>query len=67
MADSEQNKIAIRAVRSQLKLALAELDRLRIRMAANEVNAAIEVLNDRLGETTSPEEIETLQRRHFSD
>lgn len=67
MADSEQDKIAIRAVREQLKLALAELDRLRIRMAGNEVNAAIEVLNDRLGEPTDPEEIKRLQRRHLRD
>lgn len=67
MADSEQDKIAIRAVREQLKLALAELDRLKIRMAGNEVNAAIEVLNDRLGEPTDPEEIKRLQRRHLRD
>lgn len=67
MADSEQDKIAIRAVRGQLKLALAELDRLKIRMASNEVNAAIEVLNDRLGEPTGPDEIKALQRRHFND
>jgi hypothetical protein len=67
MADSEQDKIAIRAVRDQLRVALAELDRLEIRMAGNEVNAAIEVLNDRLGERTDPTEIERLQRRHFSN
>lgn len=67
MPDSEQDKDAIRAVRNQLKIALAELDRLKIRMAANEVNAAIEVLNDRLGEETSPEEIQKLQRRHLSN
>lgn len=67
MADSEQDKVAIRAIRDQLKVALAELDRLKIRMAANEVNAAIEVLNDRLGEETSPEEILKLQRRHLSN
>lgn len=67
MADSEQDKIAIRAVRDQLRVALAELDRLEIRMAANEVNAAIEVLNDRLGEQTDPAEIERLQRHHFSN
>ena len=67
MADSEQDKIAIRAVRDQLRVALAELDRLEIRMAGNEVNAAIEVLNDRLGEQTDPIEIERLQRRHFSN
>ena len=67
MADSEQDKIAIRAVRDQLRVALAELDRLEIRMAGNEVNAAIEVLNDRLGEQTDPADIEQLQRRHFSN
>lgn len=67
MADSEQDKVAIRAIRDQLKVVLAELDRLKIRMAANEVNAAIEVLNDRLGEETSPEEILKLQRRHLSN
>ena len=67
MADSEQDKIAIRAVRDQLRSALAELDRLGVRMAGNEVNAAIEVLNDRLGEETDPAEIERLQRRHFSN
>ena len=67
MADSEQDKVAIRAVRDQLKIALAELDRLKIRMAGNEVNAAIEVLNERLGEETDPEEIRKLQRRHLSN
>ncbi|SBV32710.1 protein of unknown function [uncultured Sphingopyxis sp.] len=67
MADSEQDKIAIRAVRDQLRVTLAELDRLEIRMAGNEVNAAIEVLNDRLGEQADPAEIERLQRRHFSN
>jgi hypothetical protein len=67
MADSEQDKIAIRAVRDQLLVSLAELDRLAIRMAGNEVNAAIEVLNDRLGEETDPAEIDKLQRRHFSN
>ena len=63
MADTEQDQIAIRAARDQLKVILAELDRLKIRMAANEVNAAIEVLNGRLGEETSPEEFQKLQRR----
>ena len=67
MADSEQEKIAIRAVRDQLRLALAELDRMKIRMAGNEVNAAIEVLNDRLGEQADPAEIERLQRGQFSN
>ena len=67
MADTEQDQIAIRAARDQLKVILAELDRLKIRMAANEVNAAIEVLNGRLGEETSPEEIQKLQRRHLAN
>lgn len=67
MADSEQDKVAIRAVRDKLKVELAELDRLKIRMAAIEVNAAIEVLNGRLGEETSPEEIQKLQRRHLTN
>lgn len=67
MADSEQDKIAIRVVRDQLLVSLAELDRLGIRMAGNEVNAAIEVLNDRLGEETDPAEIDRLQRRHFTN
>ena len=67
MADSEQDKVAIRALRDRLKVELAELDRLKIRMAANEVNAAIEVLNGRLGEETSPEEILKLQRRHLTN
>jgi len=67
MADSEQDNIAIRAVRDQLLVSLAELDRLGIRMAGNEVNAAIEVLNDRLGEETYAAEIERLQRSHFSN
>jgi hypothetical protein len=67
MADSEQEKIAIRAVRDQLLVSLAELDRLGIRMAGNEVNAAIEVLNGRLDEETDAAEIDRLQRRHFSN
>lgn len=67
MADSEQDQAAIRAVREQLKAALLELDRLKIRMAGNEVNAAIEVLNDRLGEPTDPAEIQKLQRNHLTN
>jgi len=67
MADNDQDKIAIRAVREQLLHALAEIDRLNIRMAGNEINAAIEVLNNRLGEETDPAEIERLQRRHFTN
>lgn len=58
---------AIRSVRDDLIAALAKLDRLDIRMAAIEVNAAVEILNTLLGEATSSADIEALLRRHFSN
>ena len=67
MADNAQDQAAIRAVREQLKTALAELDRLKLRMAGNEVNAAIEILNRRLGDEPDEDEILALQRRHFKN
>jgi hypothetical protein len=36
-------------------------------MAAIELNSALEVLNDRLGEPTSDTDIQKLQRQNFSD
>jgi hypothetical protein len=59
--------MAVRAVRDRLLTELAELDRLGERMAAIELNSALEVLNDRLGEPTSDTDIQKLQRQNFSD
>lgn len=67
MADNVQHTMAVRAVRDRLLTELAELDRLGERMAAIELNSALEVLNDRLGEPTSDTDIQKLQRQNFSD
>lgn len=67
MAGDRKNGRAIRAVRDVLVEQLGVLDRLGERQAAIELNSAIEILNERLGEQTSPEEIARLQRGYFSD
>ncbi|AVA13651.1 hypothetical protein [Sphingopyxis sp. MG] len=58
---------AIRAVRDRLRSELAELDRLGERMAAIELNSAIELLTERLGEVTSETDIQKLQNRFFGN
>ena len=67
MADKNRDQAAIRAMRDRLIAELAEIDRLGLRMAGNEINAAIEVLNHHLGEEVSKSEIQKLQKRFFSD
>jgi uncharacterized protein (DUF934 family) len=67
MADKLLNDDALRAVRDSLREQLAILDRLGEPEAAIEINAGIEILNTRLGEPTSAEEIEEMQRRYLSD
>lgn len=57
----------VRAIRDRLKSDLAELDRLGENMAAIELNAAIETLTRRLGETTDEADIATLKRRQFGN
>lgn len=63
----KRDTVALRGVRDRLKAELAELDRLGERMAALDLNATIEILNQRLGEETDPAEIASLERRYFSD
>lgn len=67
MADKQPNHDALRAVRDALREQLARLDALGEAEAAIEVNAGIEILNGRLGDPTSPEDIEAMQRRYLSD
>lgn len=57
----------VRASRDRLRAELAELDLLGEVRAGDDVNAAIEILNLRLNEPTSEEEIQRLQNRLFSN
>jgi hypothetical protein len=57
----------VRASRDRLRAELAELDLLGEVRAGDDVNAAIEILNLRLNEPTSDEEIQRLQNRLFSN
>lgn len=54
----------VRAIRDRLRVEMTHLDRLGEKTAAIELNSAIEILNDRLGEPTSPEEFSRLLSRH---
>lgn len=65
MAQKKFDEGALRAVRQALREQLAILDRLG--EAEVEINAGIEVLNLRLGEPPTAEEIEEMQRRYLSD
>ncbi|MBN8843437.1 MAG: hypothetical protein J0H88_09330 [Sphingomonadales bacterium] len=67
MTQEVKNENALRAVREALREQLAILDKLGEAEAAIEVNAGIEVLNLRLGEPPTAEEIEEMQRRYLSD
>lgn len=67
MTQELKNEDALRAVRQALREQLATLDKLGEAEAAIEVNAAIEILNLRLGEPPTAEEIEEMQRRYLSD
>jgi hypothetical protein len=58
---------ALRAVRAALYEQLAILDQLGEMLAAIELNSAIELLNTQLGELTSDDEIQRLQRKYLSD
>lgn len=62
-----EGKVSVRTVRDSLREQLANLDRLNQRRAAIEVNTAIELLNDELGEKTSEADVAELMRRIFSD
>lgn len=65
MVGKTQDDDAVRASRDRLVRELAELDRLGERMAAIEINSAIEILNDRLGDGPDPDEAANLERRYF--
>lgn len=67
MAEKLEMDGALRAVRDALREQLAILDRLGESAAAIEVNAGIEILNERLGEQPTEAEIEQMQRRFLSD
>lgn len=67
MAQKKLDEDALRAVRQILREQLAILDALGEAEAAIEINAGIEVLNLRLGEPPTAEEIEEMQRRYLSD
>lgn len=54
---------AVREARDRLRNELANLDRLGEKFAAIELNSAIEILNDRLGESTDPDQITRMMRR----
>ncbi len=58
---------ALRAVRASLYEQLAILDQLGEMLAAIELNSTIELLSTQLGEQTSDEEIQRLQRKYLSD
>ncbi|MGH6697598.1 hypothetical protein [Sphingopyxis sp.] len=60
-------EVRVRASRDRLRAELAELDLLGEVRAGDDVNAAIEILNMRLNEPTSEEEIQRLQNRLFSN
>ncbi|MGN6690093.1 MAG: hypothetical protein ACTHJU_04025, partial [Sphingopyxis sp.] len=57
----------VRAVRDRLRAELDVLDALGQRMAAIELDAAIQILNSELGEKPDEVEVQRLQRRFFSD
>lgn len=67
MADEIKNETALRHVRDILRAQLEILDGLGEDESAIEINSAIEILNARLGEPTSAEDIAALQRRYLSD
>jgi hypothetical protein len=57
----------LRGMRDVLVGQLALLDAIGEAQAAIELNSAIEILNGRIGEAPSAEEMARLQRRYFSD
>ncbi len=67
MAQDIRDAAAVRAARDRLLRELDQLDELGERMAAIELNSAIEILNARLGEPTDPARLAELQRRYFSN
>lgn len=64
MAD-KMGDATVRAIRDQLLIELERLDSLGERMAAIELNSAIEILNDRLGEDGGSFHAADLERRLF--
>ncbi|WP_447952846.1 hypothetical protein [Sphingopyxis chilensis] len=67
MTETPEDENVLRTVRDVLREQLASLDALGVADAAIEINAGIEILNARLGETATSEEIEALERRFLSD
>lgn len=62
-----EKDMAIRAARDALYAQLAVLDRLGEIEAAVEINAGIEILNNRLGDAVTPDELDQLAHRFLSD
>lgn len=67
MADEISRQASLREVRDTLRAQLTLLDELGEGDAAIEVNSAVEILNARLGELPSEEEIAALSRQYFSN
>ncbi len=67
MLGEVKDAAALRQVRDRLRAEIRILDHLGEKTAAIELNSAIEILNDRLGETTSPDEINRLLGRHAAN
>ncbi|MBJ7438913.1 MAG: hypothetical protein JHD35_07810 [Sphingopyxis sp.] len=67
MADILQDDQVVRAVRDRLFEQLALLDKLGESLAAIELNSAIEILNERVGDTASDASVDQLQRDYCSD
>lgn len=66
MADEISRQASLREVRDTLRAQLTLLDELGEGDAAIEVNSAVEILNARLGELPSADEIAALSRQYFS-
>lgn len=67
MTEASPEHEELRAVRDRLVAQLQILDALGENLAAIELNSAIEILNDRLGDTASDAAIEQMQRDYFSE
>lgn len=67
MAGKGSDRGAVRAVRDRLRIELDHLDNLGQKMAAIELDLAIQILNRELGEETDQAELDRLQRKFFTD
>lgn len=67
MTQDTNHSAAMRGVRDALVELIGVLDRLREHQIAAQLDACIQALNDRLGEPTSPEEIDKLARRYSNN